>query len=184
MALLQTDAALTQPVRGSPCDGEPISWWTTALLALMCLLVVGLVAGLQVDSLRDIGQRNDVWPWVAAIGRTRAEAMDFATRTDADAQHWLAQHFARRPINGVMTAVMKKGAMSASPFENGEYGAAAVSEANRLLLSGLPPNAQGEAQANVELNIPRRRSVDVAYQYAPDAEAWIITFCSTPSKKH
>ena len=148
------------------------------MLAVACMLIVGLVVGLQIDVLRDIGDRHDAWPWTATLGRLYVQVVEAAQDDDARARVY--RSVTRRARNGVMAAVLKDGVVVASPFD--DFTTAEAYEAHRLLAAGLPKEARGDVRANVELNIPRRVNAEVSYQYAPQAAVWVITFCVNARK--
>lgn len=153
------------------------SWRSLLMLAAACMLVIGLVLGLQVQTLRDIGAKDRTWPWVVALGRTRVEVLQ---ALDAPADELLSRLYrtwTSHTVNGVLTAIVQEHVVVSSPFADGGFSASAVHEAHRLLTAPLAGGAAGALRQNVHLNIPRAYDCDVSYQYAPRHKVWVLTFC-------
>jgi hypothetical protein len=154
------------------------SWRSMLLLATACMLVIGLVLGLQVQTLRDIGARDRTWPWVAALGRTRIEVLQALGDPSEEMLRRLYRAWTSHTVNGVLTAIVQDHVVIASPFDDETFSSSAIHEAHRLLTAPLSGgSSEGTMRRNVHLNIPRAYACDVSYQHSPRCKVWVVTFC-------
>ena len=172
---MENDEEVVSAARAVP--GMQTSWLSLILLATACMLVIGLVIGLQIQTLRDIGARDRTWPWVVALGRTRVEVLQALVDPADDLLRRLYRTWTARTVNGVLTAIVQDQVVVASPFDDEAFSSTAIHEAHRLLTAPLSASTEGAMRRTVYLNIPRAYSCDVSYQYSPKCKVWVVTFC-------